>query len=136
MVVIFLAGWAAQVLAASRVGPVANLRPWSDVVWGVYEGEVMDAGKMVPQTIRFMRDPTGRLIGVYTVHHANNGYEGQLVDARAAGPNALQFTWKDHHGEGVIRLEFDPQGNSFTGTWGVGVPDPDNVVRGNRNAAR
>lgn len=102
---------------------------------GTYDGVVVDAGQFVQQITHFSAGKDGRPVARYVVQHPDGmSYPGTFEDAHLVGPRTVTFKWTDRHGEGVVMIEFTPDGASFDGNWGDDQVAAANVIRGTRKS--
>ena len=112
---------------------------WVADVADMYVGREWNAGVMACARTQFSVQD-GTLTGHYWIDDAEP-FEGDLTgftpDADADLPSGGQgglFTWTDRYGEGVLRIVFAADGQSFVSQWGTGPDDLQHPGFGRRGA--
>lgn len=84
---------------------------------GTYSGEVFNGADLDPVTTTFTLQPSGRLIGSYTVEDEAGTFSGTLSNILIEGERFISMEWTDQFGEGLAVMEFNSDFSSFAGEW-------------------
>jgi hypothetical protein len=97
-------------------GLFAAENPYARIA-GTYEGEVFNGADMDPVTTTFTLQPSGRLVGSYTVDEEEGAFSGTLSNILFEGERIISLEWTDQFGEGLALMEFSSDFSSFAGEW-------------------
>ena len=84
---------------------------------GTYAGDVFNGDDLDPIITIFSVAAGNRLTGNYTVNAEQFDYEGVISNIVFEDARTITGEWTDRFGEGVFRLQFSQNFDSFTGYW-------------------
>lgn len=84
---------------------------------GTFYGEVYNGSDLDPAVTTFILQPSGRIIGEYSVDEENGKYHGSISNIIFNAERTVSFEWTDKFGEGYAIVEFSSDFNRFSGHW-------------------
>lgn len=84
---------------------------------GIYRGDAVSGGGVVPVTTELETTADGSLSGSYVFIENGRSYRGTLTHGRIAGPLSLVFIWHDDWGFGTLHITFTRHFGGFSGMW-------------------
>jgi hypothetical protein len=110
----------AAIVCLSQLSPIASLQaadsPYTRLA-GTFVGEVFNGADLDPVTTIFTLQPSGRLIGSYTVDDEAGLFQGTLSNILFDDERFISMEWTDQFGEGLAVMEFSGDFSSFAGEW-------------------
>lgn len=85
---------------------------------GSYIGKVYDGGIFSPVETTFAVSKDGHLTGRYAMQTEAGVEQGNLTDLRRQSEYSLSMHWEDRFGDGILRVLFSEDFNTFIGFWG------------------
>ena len=90
---------------------------WLPRIAGIYDGEVLNEGRMCPVVTQFGADEESGPWGQYVITVENDLFKGQLFSFRFPGNRQIACRWLDANGVGDLAITFDDSFSAFDGYW-------------------